>query len=152
MTTDQLLDQLQCLLSNHSPIIVKTNLPQGSTVHTSKRVNDTLPAEGVPPLPPRDPSIADNGVVDRTFQNPQFFYQDEKPSSKAVSIRVRCRLWLEARLSDGPVPLSEIKKEAQQLGFSAKALRVVRGQLGVRPVACLSLAGDKVLDHEHSKF
>ena len=60
---------------------------------------------------------------------------------------MRCRLWLEARLSDGPVPLSEIKKEAQQLGFSAKALRVVRGQLGVQPVACLSLAGDKVLDH-----
>jgi len=147
MTTDQLLNQIQCLLSSYSPVIEKSNLPQGATVHTSTRVNNTLPAEGVPPLPPRDPSMADKGVADRTFKNPQFFNHDKKPSSQANSIRVRCRLWLEARLSDGPVPLSDIKKEAQQLGFSAKALRVVRGQLGIRPVACLSLPGDKVLDH-----
>ena len=147
MTEEELIEGIQDILSNYSPVAGKSNLPQGSTVYTSTRVKDTLPAEGVPPLPPRDPSMADKGVDDRTFQNPQFFNQDERPSSKAVSIRVRCRLWLEARLSDGPVPLSEIKKEAQQLGFSAKALRVVRGQLGVQPVACLSLAGDKVLDH-----
>ncbi len=139
MTTDHLLDQLQCLLSNNSPVIEKSNLPQGSTVHTSTRVNNTLPAEGVPPLPPRDLSIADNGVVDRTFQNPQFFNHDERPSSKAVSVRVRCRLWLEARLSDGPVPLSEVKKEAQQLGYGPKCLRVARKQLSVQPVACLTL-------------
>ena len=143
MTTDQLLNQIQCLLSSYSPVIEKSNLPQGATVHTSTRVNNTLPAEGVPPLPPRDPSMADKGVDDRTLQNLQLSNQDEKPSSKAVSMRVRCRLWLEARLSEGPVPLSEVKQEARQLGYSSKALRVTRKQLGVKPIACLALPADQ---------
>jgi len=143
MTTDQLLDQLQCLLSNYSPVIEKSNLPQGPTVHTSTRVNDTLPAGGVPPLPPRDPSIADKGVADRTFQNPQFFNQDEKPLSKAAGARARCQTWLEARLNEGPVPLPEVKKEARQLGYGPKCLRVARKQLGVKPTACLTLLADE---------
>ena len=83
--------------------------------------------------------MADKGVDDRTFQNPQFFNHDEKPSSKAVSIRVRCRLWLEARLSEGPVPLAEVLQEATMLGFSNKALRMARIYLKVQAVRCISL-------------
>ena len=139
MTTDQLLDQLQCLLSSCSPVVEKSNLPQGSTIHVATRENDTLPAEGVPPLPPRDPSIADKGVGYRNFQNPQFYDQDEKPSRQANGIRARCQAWLEARLSDGPVPLETVLQEAKTLGFSTKAIRLARSHLHVRPLPCLTL-------------
>lgn len=143
MTTDQLLDQLQCLISSYSPVVEKGKLPQSSTGHRSTRVNDALPSEGVPPLPQRNPLSDDKGIADRTFQNPQLFNQDEKPSSGAKGIRARCQTWLQVRLNDGPVPLSEVKQEAQQLGYSSKALRVAREQLGVKPVPCLALPAEK---------
>ena len=152
MTTEQLLEQLRGVLLTHTPVTKMTPPQRIPATHISTRdsshdqskaaamkTHDNPPAERVQRLSLGDPVITDKEVADRTFQNPQFFNQDEKPSSKAVSIRVRCRLWLKARLSDGPVPLSEVKQEAQELGYGPKCLRISREKLGVRPVPCLSL-------------
>ena len=156
MTTEQLLEQLRGILLPHIPATKMTpslqvpatqistrDFPHEQSKSSAMRTNDKPPAERVQRLSLGDPVITDKGVADRTFQNPQFFNQDEMPSIKAVSIRVRCRLWLKARLSDGPVPLSEVKQEAQQLGYTPKALRVTRKQLGVKPTACLALPADQ---------
>ena len=160
MTTEQLLEQLRGVLLPHSPIMKTSPPPQVPEAHIStgdsphEQSKSSAVGTHDNPLAARgqrsslgNPVITDKGVADRTPKTPQFFNHHDKPSSQANSIRARCCDWLECRLNDGPVPLSKIKTEAQQLGFSAKALRVVRGQLGVQPVACLSLAGDKVLDH-----
>ena len=157
MTTNQLLDQLQCLLSSYSPVVEKTRSPQvppvqismkdlqpqQSELPTIRKIHQP-PSEGGRLSSPRNlPITDDKGVADRTSQNPQFFNQDEKPSSKAVGVRARCQTWLEARLNEGPVALLDVKKEAQQLGYGPKCLRVARKQLGVKPTACLALPADQ---------
>ncbi len=165
MTDAQLLEKLRGVLLPPSPGMKMSPPLQVPKAHISTRefqneqsnssamrTNGKPAAERVQRSSFGNPVITDKGVADRTPKTLQFFNHHDKPSSQAKSIRARCQAWLKSRLNDGPVPLSEIKKEAQQLGFSAKALRVVRGQLGVRSVACLSLPGDKVLDHEHSTF
>ncbi len=69
--------------------------------------------------------------------------QEELIPKPKAGVRVRCRAWLEIRLSQGPVPLSAIRQEAKELGFSTKALSVARRHLNVRPVACVTLASQE---------
>ncbi len=157
MTTEQLLEQLRGVLFNHTPVM-KTSPPlQVPARHISTRdfphEQSKSSAVGTHdnPLAARgqrsslkDPAMTPDREWTETTREKRFFsQQDHGQARMKTSVRARCRIWLEARLSEGPVPLSEVKKEAQQLGYGPKCLRVARKQLGVKPTACLAVPADQ---------
>ncbi len=99
-------------------------------------------AKKVIPTPPALSELSqDVGAKSGPLTKPSI--QEEILPKPKAGVRARCRAWLEIRLSQGPVPLSAIRQEAKELGFSTKALRVARRHLNVRPVACLTLASQE---------
>jgi len=98
--------------------------------------------EKVIPTPPALSELSqDMGAKSGPLTKPSI--QEETLPKPKAGVRARCRAWLEIRLNQGPVPLSAIRQEAKELGFSTKALRVTRRHLNVRPVACVTLASQE---------
>ena len=148
-----LLEQIRSVLSSHYPDRETTPLLQVPGAYISTRdflneqskaaaikTHDNPPAERVQLSSLEDSAmIPDREVIETTRTIPFFSQQDHGQARMKTSVRARCRIWLEARLSDGPVPLATVLHEAKTLGYSAKAIRLARGHLNVRPLACLTL-------------
>ena len=161
MTKDQLLDQLQTLLSRYSPVVerncplqvqpvqssTKDFQPQQFELPTIRKIHQT-PSKGVRLWSPRDHRLTiDKGVANKTLTHPDVSKSNNRPAGMQMGIRARCEQWLAGRISKGLVPLPLIMQEASELGYSAKALRVARKQLGVQSGVCLSLPANKLRDH-----
>jgi len=153
MTNAQFLEKIRGVLLTHSPIMKTSPPPQVPEAHISTRDSPHEQSKSSAvgthdnPLAARgqrssleDSAMAPDKGGDTGHSNKTYlFITGSQPNEEKVSVRSRCRVWLEARLSDGPVPLAIVLNEAKNLGFSAKAIRLARSHLNVRPLACLTL-------------
>ncbi len=155
MNESELLERVRELIAR-SPVFVpqnqSSNTPAFPPTHgvldpLSKKEGSReaflqFSAKKVIPTPPALSELSqDVGAQSGPVEKPRI--QEEILPKPKAGVRARCRAWLEIRLNQGPVPLSAIRQEAKELGFSTKALRVARGHLNVRPVACVTLASQE---------
>jgi len=155
MNESELLERIRELIAR-SPVLVRQNqssntpafpLTNGvleplSEKEGSREAFRQFSAKKVIPTPPALSELSqDVGAQSGPLTKPRI--QEEILPKPTAGVRARCRAWLEIRLSQGPVPLSAIRQEAKELGFSTKALRVTRRHLNVRPVACVTLASQE---------
>lgn len=155
MNESELLERIRDLIAR-SPVLVRqnqsSNTPAFPPTHGvldplsekegSREAFLQFSAKKVIPTPPALSELSqDVGAKSGPLTKPRI--QEDILPKPTAGVRARCRAWLEIRLNQGPVPLSAIRQEAKELGFSTKALRVARRHLNVRPVACLTLASQE---------
>lgn len=150
MTNAEFLDQIRDVILQHGarenrkPALVAIT-PPFTSQHLNFGIQEQVEPHQMNFEKEQQPPLNDSAVssqkmtADRSTKRLDFSESNSTLHRKTSGVRAQCQQWLANRLSNGPLPLAQIREEAIAMEFSPKALRVARKHLKIRPVQCLTL-------------